>query len=222
MLTTTDPNYTSAEKQDRKRYVIIAGNIGVGKSSLTARLAKSLGWMPFYEAANENPYLSDFYADMPRWSFQSQVFFLAGRLQLHRQLSAQVESVVQDRSLYEDAEIFACNLHRQGNFADRDYATYRALYESVRDLLPVPDLLVYLQASVPTLLTRIAQRGRTFEQTIAPDYLAQLNHLYEEWIAQWTLCPIVCIPTDTLDFVRNPRDLAQLAETIQKALEPHE
>src|SRR5579864_129585 len=157
----TDPSYTT--------HVVIAGNIGVGKSSLVERLAEVLGWTPFYEASDENPYLADFYKDMPRWGFHSQIFFLGRRVRLLNELFGQRGPVVQDRSLYEDAEVFAANLHQQGALDGREYDTYRMLYESVCSLLPAPDLLVYLRAEVPTLLTRIALRGRPFERQIAPE-----------------------------------------------------
>lgn len=198
-----------------KQFIVIAGNIGVGKSSLTGRLAVALGWTPFYEAADENPYLADFYADMPRWSFHSQVFFLARRLQHQRRLWEQAGSFVQDRSIYEDAEIFACNLYRQGTLSARDYATYRALYEGILGLLPPPSLLVYLRASVPTLLHRIAVRGREFERAIAPEYLARLNDLYDEWISHWKECPVLTISADDNDFVNNPDDFARIVDMIR-------
>ncbi len=204
----------------QKQLIVIAGNIGVGKSSLTERLAAALGWEPYYEAADENPYLEDFYLDMPRWSFHSQVFFLGRRLENQRQLLQRPESVVQDRSIYEDAEVFASNLYRQGMLSGRDYGTYRTLYDGVVGLLPKPDLLIYLKASVPTLITRIKQRGRQFEQAIIPEYLARLNDLYEDWISAWEGSPILAVQTDSLDFVHNPHDLNMIVEEIQALLAP--
>jgi len=204
-------------------HVIIAGNIGVGKSSLTARLANAFGWLPFFETADENPYLADFYADMPRWGFHSQLFFLSRRVQAQMALIGSLQhdrrSVVQDRSLYEDAEIFAENLYQQGVLDVRDYATYRALYQGMCALLPPPDLLIYLRADVPTLLSRIALRGRTFEQGIAPQYLTSLNGLYEEWITHWDRSPVLTIPTDALDFVHKPYDLNTVIGLISSARE---
>src|SRR5205085_7497317 len=141
---------------------------GAGKSTLTSMLSSALGWEPFYEANAENPYLADFYTDMNRWSFHSQVFFLGKRLEHHHQLLQHPGSVVQDRTVYEDAEIFARNLFEQGNMADRDYDAYKRLYEAVSAFLPPPDLIIYLQGSVDTLIGRIGQRGREFEQNIAP------------------------------------------------------
>ncbi len=186
----------------KKHFIAIAGNVGVGKSTLTSMLAQKLGWEPFYEAVGDNPYLADFYKDMQRWSFHSQIFFLSRRLRHHYQLLHSPGSVVQDRSVYEDAEIFACNLRRQGTMNERDYRSYRELYEVLVLFLPPPDLVVYLKASVPTLLARIARRGRDFERDISPAYLQQLNELYDSWIEDFTLCPVLTIPADDLDFVR--------------------
>jgi len=149
----------------KKWFVAIAGNIGVGKSSLTGMLGEWLGWEPFFEAVSDNPYLADFYQDMARWSFHSQVFFLSRRLRHHHQLLQRPNSVVQDRTVYEDAEVFACNLYRQGLMSERDYRSYRELYEVLSALLPPPDLVVYLRASVPTLMARIAQRGVPLSET---------------------------------------------------------
>jgi deoxyadenosine/deoxycytidine kinase len=211
-------NLTAAARQNYTTHVIVAGNIGVGKSSLVERLAEALDWTPFYEAADENPYLADFYRDMPRWSFHSQVFFLARRVRLLTELYTHTGPVVQDRSLYEDAEVFAANLHQQGALDERDYATYRLLYESVIGLLPPPDLLVYLRADVPTLLARIALRGRPFEQHIAPEYLAHLNTLYDAWVGQWRRSATLTIQTDALDIIQNPSDLNAVFDQIQANL----
>ena len=201
-----------------KRFIAIAGNIGVGKSTLTGLLAQRLGWQPFYEAVDDNPYLADFYADMARWSFHSQVFFLSRRLQHHRHILDQPQSAIQDRSVYEDAEIFAANLQRQGRMSERDYATYRSLYEGINLFLPPPDLLVYLRASVPTLTKRIAMRGRAFERDIDPDYLVQLNSLYEAWVTRFTLCPVLTVPADDLDFVWHTPHLELIIQKIEERL----
>lgn len=205
-----------------KRFVAVAGNIGVGKSSLTRLLSRELGWAPFYEAVDENPYLADFYAEMRRWSFHSQIFFLGKRLRHHRQLVDHPGSVVQDRSVYEDAEIFARNLYSQGHMDARDYRSYRELYEALTDFLPSPDLIVYLQASTETLLQRIRQRGRAFEQEMSPDYLDRLNGLYEEWIARFTLCPVLTVPADNLDFVENPHHLELVSRKVVEKLSGNE
>ncbi len=206
----------------KKWFVAIAGNIGVGKSSLTGMLGERLGWEPFFEAVSDNPYLADFYQDMARWSFHSQVFFLSRRLRHHHQLLQRPNSVVQDRTVYEDAEVFACNLYRQGLMSERDYRSYRELYEVMSALLPPPDLVVYLRASVPTLMARIAQRGRPFERNIAPQYLEQLNELYEEWIGRFNLCPVLTIPSDRLDFVANSHHLDLIVEKVLEKLQGRE
>jgi deoxyadenosine/deoxycytidine kinase len=201
-----------------KHFVAVAGNIGAGKSTLTRRLSDVLGWQPFFEADAENPYLADFYADMRTWSFHSQVFYLGRRLEAHRQLLDRAGSVVQDRTVYEDAEIFARNLGLTGVMSARDYDAYRRLYTAVSSFLPPPDLIVYLQASVETLLEHIARRGRPFELDIEADYLARLNGLYDDWIAGWTACPVITIPVDALDFERNEADFAAIVRQVDEAL----
>ncbi|RME39320.1 MAG: deoxynucleoside kinase [Thermoflexia bacterium] len=206
----------------QKWFVAIVGNIGVGKSTLTQMLSQRLGWEPFFEAVSDNPYLADFYQDMARWSFHSQIFFLSRRLVHHYQLLQRPNSVIQDRTVYEDAEIFACNLYRQGLMSERDYRSYRDLYEIVRLILPPPNLVVYLRASVPTLLHRIAQRGRPFERAITPEYLEQLNRLYEEWISRFNLCPVLTIPSDRLDFVAHSHHLDLIVEKILEKLQGRE
>lgn len=200
------------------QFIGIAGNIGVGKSTLTGMLAEQFNWEPFYEANAENPYLADFYDNMQRWSFHSQTFFLGKRLEHHRQLIDHPGSVVQDRTVYEDAEIFARNLYQQGNMNDRDYDAYRRLYQAVSSFLPAPDLMIYLEANVDTLMAHIRKRGRDFERNISSDYLAQLNQLYADWIEDWTACPILRINMDGRDFQNNPSDFAYITEQIQNAL----
>ncbi|HUF39044.1 MAG TPA: deoxynucleoside kinase [Anaerolineales bacterium] len=201
-----------------KKYVVVAGNIGVGKSTLVALLCERLAWQPFYEPVAENPYLSDFYEDMKTWSFHSQVFFLANRLRLHHELSRQVASVIQDRSVYEDAEVFARNLRLRGEMSARDYETYTALYRSLSAFLPPPDLVVYLRASPETLFDRIRRRGRDYERGIEPDYLDRLNALYEEWIASFTLCPVLTVPADDVDYVAHPAHLDLVSRKVQEKL----
>ncbi|MBI3244137.1 MAG: deoxynucleoside kinase [Chloroflexi bacterium] len=201
-----------------KYFVTIAGNIGVGKSTLTALMARKLAWSPFFEAVEENPYLADFYDDMQRWSFHSQAFFLSRRLHQHYLLLQSKESVLQDRSVYEDAEIFAQNLHRQGRMTGRDWQTYHDLYRVLSLLLQPPHLVVYLKASVPTLLRRIRQRGRGYEQAISNDYLASLNELYDEWVARFSLCPVLTVDTDNLDYAQNDEHLEQIVQRVQDRL----
>jgi deoxyadenosine/deoxycytidine kinase len=205
-----------------KRFVAIAGNIGVGKSTLTALLRQQLNWEPFFEAVEDNPYLADFYKDMRRWSFHSQIYFLSRRLRHHWQLLQRTNSVIQDRTVYEDAEIFARNLYRQDLMDERDYQSYCELYEVVTTVLPPPDLIVYLRASVPTLQDRIQRRGRPFERDIAASYLEQLNQLYEEWIDGFSLCPVLTVPSDDLDFVLNPDHLELITEKILEKLQGRE
>jgi deoxyadenosine/deoxycytidine kinase len=201
-----------------KTYVVLAGNIGAGKSTLVRMMCDRLGWEPYYEPVTENPYLEDFYRDMKRWAFHSQVFFLTYRARAHRALMDVPRPVVQDRSFYEDAEVFARALHRQGAMSDRDWDTYRGLYRTLTSLLAPPDLVVYLRASVPTLQRRIAQRARAFEASISDAYLDGLNTLYEEWIGGFSLAPTLVVPSDRLDFVKDSKDLAAILSTIQERL----
>jgi deoxyadenosine/deoxycytidine kinase len=201
-----------------KKFVAVAGNIGVGKSSLVALLCQRLGWEPFYEPVTENPYLADFYLDMPAWSFHSQIFFLAHRLRTHRQLLDHPTSVIQDRTVYEDAEVFACNLYRQGLIGERDYNTYRALYEVLADFLPPPDLVVYLRASPATLAERILRRGRDYERVISLEYLTQLDALYESWIAGFNLCPVLAVPAGDLNYVSRPAHMDLVVRKVQEKL----
>jgi hypothetical protein len=201
-----------------KKYIVLAGNIGAGKSTLVELLCERLGYSPYYEPVSENPYLGDFYADMRRWAFHSQAYFLAHRVMSHRALMDDPRSVVQDRSVYEDAEVFARNLHIQGAMSDRDWSTYRELYDNVIGLLPAPDLVIYLRASVPTLRARIARRGRDFESAIEDSYLEGLNDLYESWIEAFALSPVVVVPGDRLDFVADSADLEAIVETVRHRL----
>lgn len=199
-------------------FVTIAGNIGVGKSTLVSLLADKLGWEPVMEAVTENPYLPDFYEDMNRWSFHSQVFFLVRRLQQHHALLQQTGSVLQDRSVYEDAEIFARNLFHQGHLSQRDWFAYFELYRTLTQLLKPPDLVIYLRASMPTLRRRIAGRGREYERNIADNYLEDLNRLYDEWAAGFTLSPVLIVDTDNLDYVQYDEHLEQIWSRIANRL----
>lgn len=182
-----------------KWFVAVSGNIGSGKSTITTLLSEKLGWKPYYEVVDENPYLADFYANMPRWSFHLQVFFLSKRFQHHQEIVAAPGSVIQDRTIYEDAEIFARNLYLQGLMDERDFRNYHELFNTMIQFLKPPDLIIYLEASVPTLLDRIRRRARDFEQRIPSDYLAQLNERYAEWTERFALCPILTIDADRLD-----------------------
>jgi len=179
-------------------------------------------WEPFLEGVTDNPYLADFYAEMEKWSFHSQIYFLAQRLRHHRQLLERSHSVIQDRTVYEDAEIFARNLYARGAMQERDYRTYQDLYQAVTSILPPPDLVIYLRASLPTLNARIRQRGRSYEQQIAPEYLTRLNALYEEWFAHFSLCPVLAVPADELDFVKNSQHLDIITQKILERLQGKE
>jgi deoxyadenosine/deoxycytidine kinase len=192
--------------------------VGVGKSTLTRLLSEYLCWEPFFEAVDDNPYLPDFYQDMRTWSFHSQIYFLARRLGHHRQIVERPGTVVQDRTVYEDAEIFARNLHLQGHMTDRDWQTYWDMYQTVITILPPPDLVLYLQASVPALLERIHMRGRDYERQISTDYLSRLNELYESWVHEFTLCPVLTVPTDDLDFVTSNAHLELIANRVLEKL----
>jgi deoxyadenosine/deoxycytidine kinase len=198
----------------KKRFVTVAGNIGVGKSTLVELLSKRLGWEPFYEPVGENPYLAEFYRDMRAWAFHSQMFFLTRRLRAHRQLLDHPTSAIQDRSVYEDAEVFAQNLYLQRHMAERDYQTYRELYLILTDFLPPPDLVIYLRASIPTLQQRIALRGRDYEKQIELEYLKRLSALYEAWIVNFTLCPVLTVPADDLDYVAHDSHLDLIVSKI--------
>lgn len=205
-----------------KYFVAVAGNIGAGKTTLCNLLSDHLDWEPFLEGVTDNPYLADFYADMPRWSFHSQVYFLAQRLRHHRQLLERPHSVIQDRTVYEDAEIFAQNLYERGDMQERDHRTYNDLYQAVRTVLPPPDLVIYLRASVDTLRSRIYQRGRDYEQDIDIDYLRRLNRLYETWFENFALCPVLAVPADRLDFVTNDGHLDLIIRRMLEKLQGKE
>lgn len=190
----------------------------MGKTSLVELLSRKINWHPYFEPVAQNPYLSDFYADMNAWAFHSQIYFLSHRLKMHLQLAQIQSSVIQDRSVYEDAEIFARNLYEQGNISERDFQTYSDLYHTLLDFLPAPDLVIYLRASVPVLRYRIGLRQRQYEQGIPEEYLVRLNSLYERWISDFTLCPVLTVPADDLDFVMRPEHLDLIASKVQEKL----
>ncbi|HET6618245.1 MAG TPA: deoxynucleoside kinase [Gemmatimonadota bacterium] len=202
-----------------KTFCAVAGNIGSGKSTLTGLLAERFAWRPYFEHVEGNPYLSDFYADMARWAFHLQVYFLSKRFQHHQEILASIESVIQDRTIYEDAEIFARNLHENGYIDRRDYDNYRELFDTMVHFLDPPDVLIYLRTSVPVLAERIRSRGRDYEQTIPVDYLAQLERHYEDWIARWELSPVLIVETDACNLVLEEAELASVADRVQRLLE---
>ena len=194
--------------------ILVAGNIGAGKTSLAERLAARLGWEVAYESVADNPYLSDFYTDMRVWSFHLQIFFLGHRAQQHQTLAAADHSAIIDRSIYEDAHIFARALHELSNMTERDYFAYRRLYQIVVDKLSRPNLLIYIKTGVPTLRARIQRRGRAIEEGISDDYLALLGRYYDEWLATFDMCPVLTVPGDDLDFVRYPQHLEIIADRV--------
>ena len=201
-----------------KRYVAVAGTIGAGKTSLVDWLVKRYGLVPFYEPNDENPYLEDFYRDMRAWAFHSQVFFLAHKLKLHQELLASNAPAVIDRTIYEDAEIFARNLRNQRTIDARDWAVYERLYEGIKQTLRPPDVLVAVTCSLSATKKRIRRRGRAMEQEIPDAYLRRLHRLYEEWFARYDLGPIVRIDTTHLDYVEDLVDLIELQQTLDRAL----
>ncbi len=205
-------------KIEKRNYLIgIAGNIGVGKTTLTRNLAERLNWKPYYESVIDNPYLDDFYRDMKRWSFNLQIYFLAHRFRVQREISESGVPAIQDRTIYEDVEIFARSLYEQGYMNERDYQTYRSLFQNMVGLLPKPDLIIYLKASVKTLMARIRGRGRDFERNISPDYIEYLNQAYERWIKeareQFT---VLTINADEVDFLRENDKFEELVRTIRE------
>ena len=222
-VTFNDPNLNqimskSANTGTGKKYVAIAGNIGAGKSSLTRLLSQHFKWEAFFERVEDNPYLADFYADMRRWSFNLQVFFLSSRFNQQQVIENLPHSVVQDRSIYEDAKIFARNLHEMGLMTQRDFENYTELFAIMTSYLRPPDLLVYLRASVPVLVQHIQSRGRAFESNISIDYLNRLNELYEDWINEYTAGPKLIINVDSLDFVNEEEGRAEVINQIEGRL----
>ncbi len=201
---------------DKKIFISIAGNIGSGKSSLTKKIAEQFDFTPYFESVDDNPYLKDFYDDMKRWSFNLQVYFLSHRFKTHKEILMNEKSVIQDRSIYEDVEIFAKNLHTMGNMTDRDYANYRQLFAEMTYFLRPPDLLVYLKANTETLVKQIQKRGRVFEKDIDVSYLELLNTSYEEWISNYNLSPILIVPSDNLDFVQHEPDYDFIIDLIKQ------
>lgn len=201
-----------------KYFVLVAGNISAGKTSLTERVGHRLGWQTAFESVGDNPYLREFYADMREWAFHLQVFFLGHRARQHLELARSPRSAIADRSIYEDAHIFARALHHLGNLDERDYKSYRAVFDLVVDGLPKPDLLLYLHAPVDVLVARIRERGREMERDISADYLGLLDRFYEEWLSVYDLSPVLAIRTDDLDFVNRPEHLDIVVERIRSRL----
>lgn len=195
-------------------HIVIAGNIGAGKTTLTKLLAKNYKWDAHFEDVENNPYLYDFYNDMPRWSFNLQVFFLNSRFKQILDIRQSGKTVIQDRSIYEDAYIFAPNLHAMGLMSSRDFDNYFQLFQLMSSLIEPPDLLIYLRASVPTLVNQIQKRGRDYENSIRLDYLKRLNERYEAWIETYTASPLLVIDVDNINFIDKKEDLGFVIDKI--------
>lgn len=202
------------KKQSASMHIAIAGNIGAGKTTLTRLLAKHYGWEAHYEDADNNPYLDDFYHDMLRWSFNLQVYFLNSRFTQVLDFRDSGKTVIQDRSIYEDAEIFAPNLHEMGLMSTRDFSNYHKLFFLMSRLIKAPTLMIYLRATVPTLVNNIQKRGRDYESSIRLDYLGQLNQRYEAWATHYALGKLLIVNVDNLNFEENPEDLSKIIDRI--------
>ena len=200
------------------KYIAIAGNIGAGKTTLTTQLGKHFNWEVHYESTDDNPYLSDFYTDMQRWSFNLQIYFLNSRLRQLLDILKGNRTVIQDRTIYEDAYIFAPNLHDMGLMATRDFRNYQSLFETMSSQIQPPDLLIYLKASISTLVDHIHQRGRDYEGNISIEYLKRLNEKYEKWIDGYDKGKLLIINSDEVDFIGNPEDLGKIITSVQGEL----
>ena len=199
-------------------HIAVAGNIGSGKTTLTALLSKHFDWEPHFESVEDNPYLHSFYEDMQRWSFNLQIYFLNNRFRQIVKIRESGRKVIQDRTIYEDAHIFAPNLHEMNLMATRDFDNYRSLFDLMSTFIKPPDLLIYLRASVPTLVRQIQKRGRDYEESIRLDYLKQLNQRYEEWIESYNLGKKLIVNVDSMDFTTNPDDLGFVIDRINADL----
>ncbi len=205
-------------KNKKPKHVAIAGNIGAGKTTLTELLSKHYKWIPHFEDVDHNPYLNDFYEDMPRWSFNLQVYFLNRRLTRLLEIERGTATVIQDRTIYEDANIFAPNLHDMGLMSKRDYDNYYSFFETLKSMIKPPDLLIYLRASVPTLVAQIQKRGREYEENIRLDYLKKLNEFYNKWISTYKEGPLLIIDADKNKFSESEENLGQIISRIDSEL----
>ncbi|SEP34305.1 deoxynucleoside kinase [Mucilaginibacter sp. AW1-7] len=199
-------------------HIAIVGNIGAGKTTLTEMLAHNYGWEPLFEAVDNNPYLEDFYSDMKRWSFNLQIYFLNSRYRQIIDIQKTGRNILQDRTIYEDAYIFAENLHDMGLMTTRDYQNYESIFENITEFIKPPDLLVYLKASVPTLVSNIQRRGREYEIGIRLDYLSKLNEKYDKWIKNYKLGKLLILDKDNLDFANNTEDMATIVQLIEREI----
>ena len=200
-------------------FIGLAGNIGVGKTTFTEKMAVALNWKPIYESVSDNPYLNDFYTDMNRWSFNLQIYFLQKRFQAQRDILSSKRGTIQDRTIYEDSEIFAKNLNQMGQLKDRDYKTYNDLFNIMTSYLKKPDLIIYLKASTDTLLTRIHLRGREYENKINPEYIHQLNIKYDSWIKNIKDIKVMIIKTDQFNIFTDNKKFNSILEDVQKFIE---
>lgn len=214
--------YKQLSSGSGKMFVVVAGNIGSGKTTLTKKLSERLGWKPHYESVQDNPYLADFYENMSRWSFPLQVYFLTHRFNTHKMIESSSGSSIQDRSIYEDANIFARALFEQGDLDSRDYENYCTLYQSMIQYLSAPTLMIFLKRSVPKLCERIKLRGRDYEQAIPIDYLTKLNHYYDEWYENYDLGKSLIVDTDDLDFLENEEHFDKLVKKIHDSIDQQE
>jgi len=214
--------YSQLSSGSSKMFVVVAGNIGSGKTTLTKKLSERLGWRPHFESVQDNPYLADFYTNMARWSFPLQVYFLNHRFNTHKIIENGSSSAIQDRSIYEDANIFARALFEQGDLDARDYETYCTLYESMITYLSAPTLMIFLKRSVPKLLERITLRGRDYEQAIPVDYLTKLNGYYNEWFDNYDKGKSLIVETDDLDFLENEEHFDRLVKRIHETIDQQE
>jgi len=196
------------------KHIAVAGNIGAGKTTLTEMLARHYGWDPYFEDVEHNPYLADFYDDMPRWSFHVQMYFLNSRIRQQLEITQSEKFVIQDRTIYEDAAIFAPNLYEMGLMSGRDFENYQSFFENLKQLISPPDLLIYLKASVPKLVDQIQKRGREYEENIRLDYLKRLNEFYNKWIEGYQEGPLLIVDLDRLDFEANKEDFAEVVQQI--------
>ena len=203
---------------NKPKHIAVAGNIGAGKTTLTEMLSKHYRWIPHFEDVDQNPYLFEFYEDMPRWSFNLQIYFLNSRLTQLLEISRGTETVIQDRTIYEDANIFAPNLHEMGLMSKRDYENYYAFFQTLRRMVQPPDLLIYLQASVPTLVGQIQKRGREYEENIRLDYLKRLNEYYNKWIDSYQEGPLLIVNVDKNKFAEHEEDFGQIIQKIDSQL----
>jgi deoxyadenosine/deoxycytidine kinase len=211
-------NFNTMAKSKKPKHIAVAGNIGAGKTTLTEMLSKHYRWIPQFEDVDHNPYLNDFYEDMPRWSFNLQIFFLNTRLNQLLEIYSGTETVVQDRTIYEDAHIFAPNLHDMGLMSKRDYNNYFQFFQTLKRMVQPPDLLIYLKASVPTLVGQIQKRGREYEENIRLDYLKRLNELYNKWIDNYKEGPLLVIDIDKNKFPENEEHLGEIIIKIDAQL----